>query len=170
MNLRQQFFWKILLGISVILSLLLIYSSYNKFSKYREYKLAYEKETQVVGNKIMEQKTDSIASFQLKRLNFIPNLSAISQKSITNHIRAGIKLNSKANWGSKDPVYKGAISKYCLIEYRDASKEKYQVGEKIEGTEMIIKSFNKDCVILKEFNESEKIICTKLYLSRINQK
>ena len=170
MNLRQQFFWKILLGLSVMVSLLSIYRSYNKFSKYREYKLAYEKEVQVVGNKIMEEKTDSIASFQLKRLNFIPNLSAVSQKSITNHIRAGIKINNKSNWGSKDPVYKGAISKYCLIEYRDASKEKYQIGEKIEGTEMLIKSFNKDCVILKELNDSEKIICTLSYLSRINQK
>ena len=170
MNLRQQFFWKILLGLSLMVALLSVYRSYNKFSEFREYKLAYEKETQVVGNKKMEEKTDSIASFQLKRLNFIPNLSAVSQKSITNHIRAGIKINNKSNWGSKDPVYKGAISKYCLIEYRDASKEKYQIGEKIEGTEMIIKSFNKNCVILKEFNETEKIICTDSHLSRINQK
>jgi len=167
MNLRQQFFWKILLGLSVIVALLSIYRSYNKFSEYREYKLAYEKETQVVGNKIMEQKTDSIASFQLKRLNFIPNLSAVSQKSITNHIRAGIKLNSKTNWGSKDPVYKGYGGQgYCLIGYRDVENETYKVGEKIEGTEMIIKSCDEGCVILKEFNELEKTICTESYLSR----
>ena len=44
MNLRQQFFWKVLLGLSAIIILFSLFQSYSKYSEYRTYRKEYEKE------------------------------------------------------------------------------------------------------------------------------
>ena len=55
MNLRQQFFWKVLLGLSTIIILFSLFRSYSKYSEYRTYRKEYEKEAEVKGNEMMER-------------------------------------------------------------------------------------------------------------------
>ena len=38
MNLRQQFFWKLLIGLSAFIILVSLYNSYSKYSELAEYK------------------------------------------------------------------------------------------------------------------------------------
>ena len=146
MNLRQQFFWKILLGLSGVIILL---SSFNLYSKYfgfdnsenisfikkqKEYKKEY-----IGSTNMLEKRADYISRNQENREHSQPNFMAIRTLGITNHVRAGIKTNTNS-WDSKDPIYRGTISTTCIIEYRDAKNHEYNIGEKIEGTEMIVES------------------------------
>ena len=84
MNLRQQFFWKVLLGLSTILILLSSYRIYNKYSEFRGYKTEYEKETEVKDNQDIKNKTDFISSEQTARIHLSPDYALIREKSVTN--------------------------------------------------------------------------------------
>ena len=53
MNLRQQFFWKVLIGLSTVIILFSIYNSYFKYSELVEYQLEYKRESEVKDNKNM---------------------------------------------------------------------------------------------------------------------
>ena len=148
MNLRQQFFWKVLLSLSVIVILINLRAVYYKYSDFRTLQIDYEKEVEVKGNQDIKNKTNFIASKQNKRIFFEPDYDLISEKSVTNHVRAGIKTISGNEWGSKDPIYRAKISNVCIVEYRDEVKTKYKIGEKIDGTNMVIESCNQDSMIV----------------------
>ena len=96
MNLRQHFFWKVLIGSSTLIILFSIFGAYSKYSEFRIYQLEYKKESEVKDNKKMEEKTDFISENQNERINFNPNLVSIIEKTITGHTRAGIKTDSKS--------------------------------------------------------------------------
>ena len=70
MNLRQQFFWKVLIGLSMAIIIFSIYNSYSKYSEFLEYQTEYKKESEVTDNKNMERKTNFISDNQNKRINF----------------------------------------------------------------------------------------------------
>ena len=148
MNLRQQFFWIVLLGLSTIVILFSAYRTYNKYSEFRKYKSEYEKEAEVKDNQDIKDKTDFISSKQIDRIDLSPDYALIREKSVTNHVRAGIKTVSGSEWGSKDPLYRANVGDYCIVEYRDEEKTKYRIGDKIDGTNMIIESCNQDSMIV----------------------
>jgi len=165
MNLRQQFFWKLLLGLSIMALLFSIYNSYSKYIQYHNYKIEYDKESEVKGNKKMEEKTNFISQNQSRRINLNPNLVAIDEKSITKHGRAGIKTNSKLDWDSGDPIYKGMTMGRAMIDYRNLKGKYYKQNDQIEGTKMIIKSFSKDSVII-QIEKEQRIFYTDSYMLR----
>ncbi len=170
MNLRQQFFWKVLFSLSIIVILFSSWKTYGKYSEYRQYKLEYEKEAEVKDNQDIKQKTEFISSKQLGRINFNPDYELIREKSITNHVRAGIKAVSGNEWGSKDPVYRAKIGNVCIVEYRDQVRTKYRVGDKIDGTSMIIESCNQDSMIVniesdKKFTRQKENQIRVFYMS-----
>ena len=86
MNLRQQFFWKILIALSFFVILLSLYGAYSKYSNYSKYKKEYEKELEVKENKDMQKKADFIANKQNSRINLDIDIDNIIEKSITNHV------------------------------------------------------------------------------------
>ncbi len=149
MNLRQQFFWKILIGLSTAMILFSVYSSYFKYSELVEYQLEYKKESEVKDNKNMERKTNFISENQNKRINFEPDLVSVVEKTITGHTRAGIKTDSKTDWESNDPIFRGVTNNRAMIDYRTTKGKFYKQGQKIENTDMIIESFSRDSVIIK---------------------
>tara|TARA_B110000014_G_scaffold264255_1_gene264417 strand:+ start:3762 stop:4280 length:519 start_codon:yes stop_codon:yes gene_type:complete len=165
MNLRQQFFWKLLLGLSTIILLFSIYNSYSKYIEYHDYKLEYDKESEVKGNKKMEEKTNFISQSQARRINLSPNLVSIDEKSITKHGRAGIKTNSKLDWDSGDPIYKGMTMGRAMIDYRNLKGKYYKQNDQIEGTKMVIKSFSKDSVII-DIEQQQRVFYTDSYTLR----
>ena len=168
MNLRQQFFWKLLLGLSAIALLFSIYNSYSKYIEYRNYKLEYTRESEVKGNKKMEQKTNFISKNQAQRINLEPNLVSIDEKSITKHGRAGIKTNSKLDWDSGDPIYKGMIMDRAMIDYRNLKGKHYKENDQIEGTKMIVKSFSKDSVVI-QIEKEVRVFYTDSYMFRFQK-
>ena len=148
MNLRQQFFWKILLILSIIA---ILYSGWNTWGKFKDARgkiSDYENEIEVKDNEKIRNKTDFILTKQNNRKNFNPNYVLINEKSIMNHVRAGIKTDSGNEWGSKDPVYTAKIGDICVVEYRDEPQSEYEIGDKIEGTNMVIQSCNQDSIIV----------------------
>ena len=148
MNLRQQFFWKVLLGLSTIIILFSLFRSYSKYSEYRTYRKEYEKEAEVKGNEMMERKTNFISENQSKRIELYPNFRAMEDKVITNHKNAGITTNAKTDY-SNDPIYKGMTNGRAMIDYRDSKGDFYKIGQKISGTDMEIYFIDKDSVIIK---------------------
>ena len=74
MNLRQQFFWKLLIGLSTFIIIVSLYNSYSKYSELAEYKKEYKRESEVKDNKKMERKTDFISSKQNDRIKYNPDL------------------------------------------------------------------------------------------------
>mgnify|MGYP001235921802 CR=1 FL=1 len=152
MNLRQQFFWKVLIGLSSLFILFFIYTSYSKYSEYNKYKKEYEKELEVKENKDMQRKADFITNKQDSRLDLIIQTDNIIEESITNHVRAGIKANAKSGWASNEPVYKGMVGNNALIDYRESKGKRYKVNNNIEGTDMVIESFSRDSVVIKYSN------------------
>ena len=149
MNLRQQFFWKLLIGLSSMVLVVSIYNSYFKYSELKKYKIEYKKESEVKDNKNMEKKTDFISNKQIDRINFNPDLVSIVEKSITGHTRAGIKTDSKTDWESNDPIFRGVTNNRAMIDYRTSKGSFYKTGQHIEGTDMIIESFTRDSVVIK---------------------
>jgi len=168
MNLRQQFFWKLLLGLSAIALLFSVYNSYSKYIEYHEYKLEYDRESEVQGNKEMEEKTNFISENQARRINLEPNLVSIDEKSITKHGRAGIKTNSKLDWDSGDPIYKGMTMGRAMIDYRNLKGNYYKQNDPIEGTKMIVKSFSRDSVII-QIEKEQRIFYTDSYMLRFKK-
>lgn len=149
MNLRQQFFWKVLIGLSTVIILFSIYNSYFKYSELVEYQLEYKRESEVKDNKNMERKTDFISENQNKRIEFDPDLVSVIEKTITGHTRAGIKTDSKTDWESNDPIFRGVTNNRAMIDYRTTKGKFYKKGQKIQDTDMIIESFSRDSVIIK---------------------
>ena len=149
MNLRQHFFWKVLIGSSTLIILFSIFGAYSKYSEFRIYQLEYKKESEVKDNKKMEEKTDFISENQNERINFNPNLVSIIEKTITGHTRAGIKTDSKSDWESNDPIFRGVTNNRAMIDYRTSKGNFYKKGQSIKDTDMIIESFSKDSVIIK---------------------
>jgi len=152
MDLRQQFFWKVLIGISFLLVLFFIYDSYSKYSDYTKYRKEYERELEVKENKDMQRKANFITKKQDSRINLDIDVIAIIEESITNHVRAGIKSNAKSGWDSNEPIYRGSAgekTKRALIDYRESKGNFYKVNENIESTDMIVLSFSKDSVVIK---------------------
>jgi hypothetical protein len=149
MNLRQQFFWKVLISLSGLIILFTIYNSYLKYSELVDYQLEYKKESEVKDNKSMERKTNFISENQSKRISFQPDLVSIIEKSITGHTRAGIKTNSKTDWESNDPVFRGVTNNRAMIDYRTSKGSFYKEGQNIKDTDYIIESFTRDSVIIK---------------------
>jgi len=82
MNLRQQFFWKVLIGLSIIMILFSIFNSYSKYSELGEYQLEYKKESEVKDNKNMERKTNFISKNQNERIDFKPDLVSVVEKQL----------------------------------------------------------------------------------------
>ena len=80
MNLRQQFFWKLLIGLSAFTILIYLYNSYSKYSELAEYKKEYKRESEVKDNKKLERKTDFISSKQNDRIKYNPDLVSIVEK------------------------------------------------------------------------------------------
>lgn len=149
MNLRQQFFWKLLIGLSSFMILLTIYNSYSKYSEFVDYKKEYKKESEVKDNKNMERKTDFISEEQNIRIQYKPDLVSLIEKTITGHTRAGIKTDSKTDWESNDPIFRGVTNNRAMIDYRTSKGSFYKKGQNIEGTDMIIESYSRDSVIIK---------------------
>jgi len=149
MNLRQQFFWKVLIGLSTLIIFISIFGAYSKYSEFRAYQLEYKKESEVKDNKQMEKKTDFISGNQNKRINFVPDVVTIIEKTITGHTRAGIKTDSKSDWESNDPIFRGVTNNRAMIDYRTSKGNFYKKGENIKDTDMIIESFSKDSVVIK---------------------
>ena len=152
MNLRQQFFWKILLGLCFLIVLFYLYRSYSKYSDYKEYRREYEKELEVKENKDMQRKADFITNKQDSRINLNIDVITIIEESITNHVRAGIKSNAKSGWASNEPIYKGMVGDNALIDYRESKGKRYKINNNIEGTDMIVDSFSRDSVIIRYSN------------------
>ena len=152
MNLRQQFFWKILLGLCFLIALFSLYRSYSKYSDYKEYRKEYEKELEVKENKDMQRKANFITNKQDSRINLDIDIITIIEESITNHVRAGIKSNAKSGWASNEPIYKGMVGDNALIDYRESKGKRYKINNNIEGTDMIVDSFSRDSVIIKYSN------------------
>ena len=148
MNLRQQFFWKVLIGLSIVMILFSFYNSYLKYSEFVKYQTEYKKESEVTDNKAMERKTDFISDNQRNRIDFKPDLISVVEKSITGHTRAGIKTDSKTDWESNDPIYRGVTNNRAMIDYRTTKGKFYKKGQKIEDTDMIIQSFSRDSVLI----------------------
>lgn len=149
MNLRQQFFWKVLIGLSMAIMIFSIYNSYSKYSEFLEYQTEYKKESEVTDNKNMERKTNFISNNQNKRINFNPDLVGVVEKTITSHTRAGIKTDSKTDWESNDPIFRGVTNNRAMIDYRTSKGSFYKKGQTIKDTDMIIESFSRDSVVIK---------------------
>ena len=149
MNLRQQFFWKVLIGLSIVIIVFSIYNSYSKYSEFLEYQTEYKKESEVTDNKNMERKTNFISNNQNKRINFDPDLVGVVEKAITGHTRAGIKTDSKTDWESNDPIFRGVTNNRAMIDYRTSKGSFYKKGQTIKDTDMIIESFSRDSVVIK---------------------
>ena len=152
MNLRQQFFWKVLLGLCFLIALFSLYRSYSKYSDYKEYRKEYEKELEVKENKDMQRKANFITNKQDSRINLDIDIITIIEESITNHVRAGIKSNAKSGWASNEPIYKGMVGDNALIDYRESKGKRYKINNNIEGTDMIVDSFSRDSVIIRYSN------------------
>ena len=152
MDLRQQFLWKVLIGISFSLILFFIYGSYSKYSDYTKYRKEYERELEVKENKDLQMKANFITNKQDSRIDLDIDVNNIIEKSITNHVRSGIKVNTKSGWESNEPIYKGMVGDFALIAYREFKKGRYKVNDKIKGTDMMIVNFNADSVIIKYTN------------------
>ena len=148
MNLRQQFFWKVLIGLSIVMILFSLYNSYLKYSEFTKYQTEYKKESEVTDNKVMERKTDFISDNQKTRIDYEPDLISIVEKSITGHTRAGIKTDSKTDWESNDPIYRGVTNNRAMIDYRTNKGKFYKKGQKIDDTDMVIQSFSRDSVLI----------------------
>tara|TARA_B110000263_G_C15300154_1_gene507545 strand:- start:1378 stop:1881 length:504 start_codon:yes stop_codon:yes gene_type:complete len=149
MNLKQQFFWKVLIGLSIVMILFSIFNSYSKYSELGEYQLEYKKESQVKDNKNMERKTNFISENQNERIVFKPDLVSIVEKTITSHTRAGIKTDSKTDWESNEPIFRGVTNNRAMIDYRTSKGKFYKKGQKIKDTDMIIESYSRDSVLIK---------------------
>ena len=169
MNLRQQFFWKILLGLSVVVILFSAFRSYSKYSEYIEYRKEYEKESEVQDNKIMENKTNFISDNQQQRIKLFPDYIAIDEKLITNHVRAGIKSTSKSDWESNDPIYRGMTNGRAMIDYRDDKGNFYKEGQKIYDTDMIVDYIDKDSVIIN-YPKGKRVFYIESYKNFNNNK
>ena len=74
------------------------------------------------------------------------------------------------NWNSKDPVYKGFINSICIIEYRNETRQKYKVGDTIDGTNMIIQSCDKDSVVVHLDSNKNDIQKRVFYMSKDKEK
>ena len=152
MNLRQQFFWKLLVVLSFLAVLFFIGISYSKYSDYTKYRKEYERELEVKENKDMQEKADFITNRQDSRINLDINVLSIIEESVTNHVRAGIKSNAKSGWASNEPIYRGSAgkkTKWALIDYRESKGNYYKVNENIKGTDMIVLSFSTDSLVVK---------------------
>ena len=157
MDLRQQFLWKVLIGLSFSLILFFIYGSYSKYSDYTKYRKEYERELEVKENKDLQMKANFITNKQDSRINLDINVLTVIEESITNHVRAGIKSNAKSGWASNEPIYRGSGSageetKRALIDYRESKGNFYKVNQNIEGTDMIVSLISKDSVVIKYAN------------------
>ena len=149
MDLRQQFLWKILIGLSFLLIFYFIYGSYSKYSDYTKFRKEYERELEVKENKDLQMKANFITNQQDSRINLDIDVLNIIEESITNHVRAGIKSNAKSGWDSNEPIYKGMVGNNALIDYRESKGKTYKINNNIEDTDMIILSFSRDSVIIK---------------------
>jgi len=149
MNLRQQFFWKLLVALSFLIIFIFIGSSYYKYSDYTKYRKEYERELEVKENKDMQKKADFVTNKQDSRINLDIEVLTIIEESVTNHVRAGIKSNAKSGWASNEPVYKGSVGDYALVAYREFKNGKYKKNSKIEGTDMMIIEFDDESVTIK---------------------
>ena len=141
MNLRQQFFWKVLIGLCSLIVLSSLIRSYYKYTEYREYNTEYQKELEVKENKDMERKADFITQKQDSRINLNIDLLSIEEILITDHSKAGIQTNSKFGWDSNEPIFRGTIGDAVLIDYREDKDGSYKINDTIGDTEMRIKSF-----------------------------
>ena len=148
MNLRQQFYWKIL----VIVSLLgIFWSSMQAYFKYSEISTNtanFKEEIDKQEKSLVQFQAEFILNKQFSRMNIEPNYALIQDKAIMDHIRAGLKTNSMKG-DSKDPIYKGRIvsksakmGHICMIEYRNTTQDKYEIGDTISGSNMVIQSCN----------------------------
>ena len=150
MNLRQQFFWKVLIGICSLTILISSYSSYSKYIEYRDYDEEYQRELEVKENKDMERKADFVTQKQDSRINLYIDLLSIEEILITDHSKAGIKTDSKSGWDSNEPIFRGTIgNNRVLIDYRDEKGNSYRVNYKISSTEMKIKLFTNKSVTIE---------------------
>tara|TARA_Y100001960_G_scaffold129843_1_gene138140 strand:- start:1884 stop:2396 length:513 start_codon:yes stop_codon:yes gene_type:complete len=166
MNLRQQFFWKLLLIISslaIILSLWRVYDKYDKFSKYEE--TITNKDTEQI-NKNIQIEAEFILEQQQIRMDIQPNYAFIQDLGIMDHVRAGLKTKSMNEWDSKDPVFKAFIDPICIIEYRDEKRTQYEAGDTINGTSMVIQSCNKDSVVVHIDSNKDDIQQRVFYMSK----
>ena len=149
MNLRQQFFWKILIGICSLTILIFSYGSYSKYTEYKKYNEEYQKELEVKENKDMERKADFITQKQDSRINLNIDLLSIEEILITDHSKAGIQTNSKFGWDSNEPIFRGTIGNAVLIDYREEKGNSYKINDIISNTEMRIKSFTTKSVTIE---------------------
>ena len=88
-----------------------------------------------------------ISKKQENRKNNEPNRSLIRDASVMDHKRAGLKTNPGSG-ESRDPIYTAKIGNICIVEYRDEPKTEYMVGDKIDGTNMVIQSCNQDSIVV----------------------
>ncbi|MAR84681.1 MAG: hypothetical protein CL869_00595 [Cytophagia bacterium] len=156
MNLRQQFFWKVIIGFSLILILFYSFQTYQNYNQFSKYQKEYKRELQVKENKDLQNKADYVSSKQNARNSLEINILEIQKDFITNHTRAGIKVNNNADFGSKDPIFKGMVNKDVLIDYRDKIDGRYKLNQYIvDGEEKDLKiiSITKDSVLIEYSNK-----------------
>lgn len=163
MNLRQQFFWRVLIVLSTLSIIFLVYNTYSKYTEFSDYKDEYEKELEVKENKDMQSKADFITNKQSSRNMLDVDLLSIQEQFVTNHIRAGIKSNNKSAWASNDPIYKGMVGNNALIDYRESKGKRYKISEYILDTDMMIKSFSRDSVVIEYPNKDLRAFYLQSY-------
>ena len=169
MNLRNQFLWKVLLGISAIIFLFSAFNSYQKYQELNNYWLAFAKETEVKDDPEMSKKSNFIANKQNVRKLFVLDKGSIIDRGILLHSKAGIKTDSGQGWSSSDPVYKGLAGSQAMVDYRDSQGKRYRKGDLIEGTNMKVHNFNKNCIELEIDSSQIRTFCTESYNNKNNK-
>ncbi len=111
----------------------------------------------------MQSKADFITNKQSSRNMLDVDLLSIQEQFITNHIRAGIKSNNKSAWASNDPIYKGMVGNNALIDYRESKGKRYKISEYILDTDMMIKSFSRDSVVIEYPNKDLRAFYLQSY-------
>ena len=148
MNLRQQFFWKVLFIVSPIVIIISLYNTYNKYNDAQEAIKVYEENIDDNINQSIQAQTVFIVEKQKKRIDSKPSYELIRNLGVMDLNRAGLKTNPGSDWESKDPIYTAKIGNTCVVEYRNEPKTEYIVGDKIDGTNMVIQSCNQDSIIV----------------------
>ena len=79
MNLRQQFFWKVIIGFSLILILFYSFQTYQNYNQFSKYQKEYKRELQVKENKDLQNKADYVSSKQNARNSLEINILEIQK-------------------------------------------------------------------------------------------
>ena len=133
MNLRQQFFWKILLGLSVIVILVSSLKTYYKYLDFKDIQDQYA-DVEIRGMGAIKGNIDFILKDYENRKDYYPSINTLSDNVITDHLRAN--LSNNAELVSNDPIYEASYisngKPRARITY-SGDKGSYGIGDKLKG-------------------------------------